>query len=109
MGWGCTTFIFFFFLFGGGDGGKVCLVYCDCSRVLTPCPGYGDIRLLVCPLQEWRPSQEKGLKYTVVYDGCTTSQHALEVLASYTTSEEPVSERFTVATLPSTNRRHLWE
>ncbi|CAJ1371520.1 unnamed protein product [Effrenium voratum] len=51
---------------------------------------YGDIRLLVCPLQEWRPSQEKGLKYTVVYDGCTTSQHALEVLASYTTSEDTV-------------------
>ncbi|CAE7589178.1 tas [Symbiodinium pilosum] len=51
---------------------------------------YSDIRLLVCPLTDWQPAQDSGLKYTVVYDGCSTSRHALEVLAGHTNSQDTV-------------------
>mmetsp|Transcript_8200 Transcript_8200/g.19595 ORF Transcript_8200/g.19595 Transcript_8200/m.19595 type:complete len:338 (-) Transcript_8200:114-1127(-) len=51
---------------------------------------YSDIRLLVCPQAEWRPAQDVGLKYTVVYDGCSTSRHALEVLANHIGSKDTV-------------------
>jgi len=51
---------------------------------------YADTRILVCPLQTWEPTQERGLKYTVVFDGCQTSRHALEVLSSFTTDEDTV-------------------
>ncbi|CAE7634436.1 unnamed protein product [Symbiodinium necroappetens] len=51
---------------------------------------YSDIRLLVCPQAEWQPAQDVGLKYTVVYDGCSTSRHALEVLANHTGSQDTV-------------------
>ena len=53
--------------------------------------GYANTRILVNPLPEWRPVQAKGLKYTVVFDGCATSRNALEVLASFTTEEEILS------------------
>lgn len=51
---------------------------------------YADTRILVCPLKEWQPTQPKGLKYTVVFDGCQTSRNALEVLSSFTTEEDTV-------------------
>eukprot|EP00913_Durusdinium_trenchii_P006720 g6316.t1 len=43
---------------------------------------YADTRILVCPLKEWQPTQPKGLKYTVVFDGCQTSRNALEFRAT---------------------------
>lgn len=51
---------------------------------------FAHTRILVCPLKDWAPTQARGLKYTVVFDGCQTSRNALEVLSSFTTEEDTV-------------------
>ncbi|CAL1151053.1 unnamed protein product [Cladocopium goreaui] len=51
---------------------------------------FAHTRILVCPLKDWAPTQARGLKYTVVFDGCQTSRNALQVLSSFTTEEDTV-------------------